>query len=162
MKIGSAQLRIEWGHLAFVAVIAAFCLWYWQDARAASTDIQNLLLIQPAAILALALCAAVVSRAIRLEDAEPSADEPPAAAASEPPHGREWRGIVVASLLLLYVIALLPVGFDVATFVFLAVSMFTLGERRPLFLLGYSAVLAVGLSYGFKVVLSVPVPTLLF
>ena len=156
MKTGSKHLRVDWAHLALVAGIAAFCLWFWFDARSASSDVQNLLVIQPAAILALALCAVIAFGAVR---AEPDAAGPESGTAARP--GREWRGVLVAVLLGLYVLALVPVGFDVATFVFLAAGMYLLGERRPVFLVGYSAVFAAAMSYGFKVMLSVPVPTLL-
>ncbi len=160
MRIGSARLRVDWGHLILVAVTAGFCLWYWQDARKASADIENLLLIQPAVILALMLCLVIACGAMKLERDEAPAGE--RAADERPRPAREWRGIAVASLLLLYVVALIPVGFDVATFVFLVAGMYALGERRPVFLLCYSGALAAFLSYSFKVMLSVPVPTLLF
>jgi hypothetical protein len=157
------RLRVEWGHLALVAGIAAFCGWYWFDARSASSNVQNLLLIQPAAILALALCAAIAYGAVTVERDGPAVAPPESAATAAPAvRKREWRGVLVAGLLGVHVVAIIPLGFDVATFAFLAAAMYLLGERRPVFLLGYSAVLAVALSYGFKVMLSVPVPTLLF
>lgn len=156
METQSQPRTMPWGHFALLAGIAAFTLWYWQDARRASSDIQNLLLIQPAAILALALCAMIVIGALRQRADETHATE------SGSWRSRHGRGIAVALLLAAYVVALVPVGFDVATFVFLAAAMYALGERRTLFLAGYSALLSGFLSYGFKVMLSVPVPTLLF
>ena len=158
MRVGSYRVRVEAGHLAFVGAIAAFCVWYWLDAREASTSIQNLLLIQPASILALGLCAMVAMSAIKVERAEAGAKP----AGGDAPSARQWRGPIVAVLLALHVATLLHVGFDVATFAFLAASMFALGERRPVFLIGYAAVFALAMSYAFKFMLSVPVPTLLF
>ena len=167
MKIGSVRLHVEWGHLAFVLFMAAFCAWFWLDARAASTNVQNLLVIQPAAIFALLLCAAIAIRLVKIEriDTAGSNPEKPAPAASVLRalwRAGELRGILIAALLGAYVFGVLLAGFDLATFLFLAAGMFLLGERRPLFLGGFSALFALALSYGFKVMLSVPVPTLLF
>jgi hypothetical protein len=160
VKIGAARLRVDWGHLALVAGLAAFCLWYWLDARSASSSTQNLLLIQPAAVLALALCAVIAWGIVTVERETPPGEPPESAVPVV--RKREWRGVLVAGLLGMLVVAVIPVGFDVATFVFLAAAMYVLGERRAIILIGYSAALAAGLSYGFKVMLSVPVPTLLF
>ncbi|MBI3044417.1 MAG: tripartite tricarboxylate transporter TctB family protein [Betaproteobacteria bacterium] len=157
MKVGSYRVRVEGGHLAFVGAIAAFCVWYWLDARAASTNVQNLLLIQPAAFLALALCVAIAAGTVKADRPDASA-EPPGAA----PSARDGRGLVVAGLLVLYVAVLLYIGFEVATFAFLAGSMYALGERRPVFLVVFSGAFAGAMSYAFKFMLSVPVPTLLF
>lgn len=158
MRIGSVRVRVEWGHLAFVGAAAAFCVWYWLDARSASTSVQNLLLIQPAAVLALILCVAIAPGAVHIERDAPRGSEARAGSFDV----REWRGVIVAGLLALYVAAVLHAGFDLATFVFLAAAMYVLGERRWLYLIGYSAVFALAMSYAFKVMLSVPVPTLLF
>ncbi len=162
MRIGSVRLVVEWGHLALVAGIAGFCVWYWLDARAASSNVQNLLLIQPAALLALGLCVVVAAGSIRVHRNRTGGDE----AAPEPEHApkhatRDWRGIQIAALLGLFVASLLCAGFDVATFVFMAAGMYVLGERRPLLLAGYSAGFAAAMSYAFKFMLSVPVPTLI-
>lgn len=165
MRIASFRLRAEWGHLAFVVAIAAFCVWYWLDARAASTSTQNLLLIQPAAILALFLCAVIAARLVRVERV---ADEARSGRESAAPPWETLRrtgalrGVLFAALLGAYVAAVLFTGFDVSTFVFLAAGMFLLGERRPLVLLGFAAFFAAALSYAFKHMLSVPVPTIFF
>ncbi|MBI3936047.1 MAG: tripartite tricarboxylate transporter TctB family protein [Betaproteobacteria bacterium] len=167
MRIGSSRLRVEWGHLAFVLAIAAFCAWYWLDARAASTSTQNLLLIQPAALLALFLCAVIATRLVNVErvaDEAKSGEESAGAAAPWEAlrHSGALRGVLFAALLGAYVAAVLFAGFDLATFVFLAAGMFLLGERRPLVLVGFAALFAAALSYSFKNMLSVPVPTIFF
>jgi len=167
MRIGSVRLHVEWGHLAFVLFMAAFCVWFWLDARAASTNVQNLLVIQPAAIFALLLCAAIAIRLVKIERMDPVEGSPGKHASAASVLRALWRagelrGILVAALLGAYVFGVPLAGFDLATFLFLAAGMFVLGERRPLFLGGFSALFALALSYGFKVMLSVPVPTLLF
>ncbi len=156
MATGSFRTRFAWGHLAFVAAVAVFCLWYWHDARRASDDVENLLLIQPAALVALLLCAVIAAGSSG--NGRPADDQ----TEGVPSSAREGRGIAVAVLLGLYVAAVIPMGFDLATFAFLAAAMYVLGERRLLVLVGYSAALALGMSYAFKSLLSVPVPTLLF
>lgn len=160
MRIGSLRLHADRGHLAFVLAVAAFCAWYWFDTRASSASVQNLLVIQPAAIVALLLCAAIAIRTVRIERVQAPEGRRPAASLLRA--SGELRGALFAVLLGAYVAGVLFVGFDLATFIFLAGGMFVLGERRPAVLAGFSALLALALSYGFKVMLSVPVPTVVF
>lgn len=164
MRTGSFRVHADWGHLAFVLAVAAFCAWYWFDARAASTSIQNLLIIQPAAIFVLLLCAAIAVRLVRIERAAEVSEKRAQAAAllRALRDSGELRGAFFAVLLGAYVAGVLFAGFDLATFLFLAAGMFVLGERRPAVLAGFSGLLALALSYGFKVMLSVPVPTIVF
>ena len=58
-------LRISFGHLALLAVICIAVIAYLLDARATSLKPNNLLLVQPAALLALVLIAMVIPQCFR-------------------------------------------------------------------------------------------------
>jgi len=75
----------------------------------------------------------------------------------------DWRVPVLMVLVGLYVLIVVTVGLaDLATFVFVAVSLMLLGERRPWAVGAYSAAFTVAVVGGLKVMLSYDVPTLLF
>ena len=54
------RYRVDWGHLAFVAVIAAAVVWYLCDAMSVSMSVNNLLFIVPVGVFAVLLCCAIV------------------------------------------------------------------------------------------------------
>jgi putative tricarboxylic transport membrane protein len=137
--------------------MVAWIIWYYFDALAASPNVQNMLLIRPATIFSLLLYALILQRSVSIERVgQPEAVEPAPA--------RDRKGLrapIVAALLVLYVAALPWIGFDVATFLFVALAMAAAGERRPWFLVAFPAVFAAALALAFRFALSVPVPTLL-
>src|SRR5690554_6828766 len=65
MRDPKTRLAVDWGHLALLLVICAVVVAYLLDARATSLKVNNLLLVQPAAILALILAALVLPQCFR-------------------------------------------------------------------------------------------------
>ena len=62
------RYRVDWGHLAFVAVIAAAVVWYLCDAMSVSMSVNNLLFIVPVGVFAV-LCAAPLCRSASIASA---------------------------------------------------------------------------------------------
>jgi|GEM_PF-5586490 hypothetical protein len=141
----------------FTSGLAVGCIWYLADAASQSTNTANLLLILPATLIAVVLCVAVIvedvvtwRRAVRAGGA---------AAAQR----LDWRVPVLMAVVGLYVLVVVTVGLaDLATFVFVAVSLVLLGERRPAVTVTYSATFTVAVVGGLKMMLSYDVATLLF
>lgn len=179
------QISVDWGHLIVLALIAGATLWYNVDARSVSTDLNNLLLLQPVAIVTLLLCLFILPQCFRVapvadEHAEPARPVPVKAEAMQTSEaapdgaapisipdatatGRDLaKMLAMGAMLGLYVFGLNVVGFDVASFVFMVASMLLCGERRPLALIAFPAILTFVTIYGFKALMPYPMPTLLF
>lgn len=174
------RLSVDWGHLIVLGLIAGATIWYNIDARSVSLDLNNLLLLQPVAIVTLVLCLFIVPQCFRYVDdtsetsaADKAADPVPGAAIPDvdaivtmPTAQSEGRDLLkmlaMGGLLGIYVFSLGMVGFDVATFLFMVASMLLCGERRPLALIAFPTILTFVTIYGFKALMPYPMPTLLF
>jgi hypothetical protein len=144
--------RIVWGHLLLLTVIVGVVIAYLLDTRAASLRINNLLLVQPASILALILAALVLPGIFpRIEATE------------EEPEKKETTGDLVRVFLLIAALAglafsLETIGFDIATFAFMVVALAICGEKRWWVNLGFSAIFTVALIYGYGSITPFPFP----
>jgi hypothetical protein len=169
MSVKGRRLSIDWGHLVVLALIAGATLWYILDARAVSTDTNNLLLIQPLSIAALILCAVIVPQCFRYDD-DMRADEEPvtskevkASDLMQPKLPTEKVEVIkmltFAALLGVFVFSLQVVGFDVAMFVFCVIGMAICGERRPLPLILFPLIVTLVVIYGFRALMPYPMIT---
>lgn len=152
---GSGQRRIViWGHLLLLGVIAAVMLAYWLDARGTSLKINNLLLVQPAAILGLVLVALVLPQVFL----KIPSDDVPDAAERRQELLNVGRVALLAGAFGIFVFSLETIGFDIATFVFVAVGLYLCGEKK-LWVIGvYSAIFTVLVVYGYQALVPYPFP----
>jgi hypothetical protein len=142
---------IMWGHLALLTFIAIVAIAYLLDARSASLSANNLLLVQPAAILALVLILFVLPQCFRRVNAD--------APAAQPTDFSELGKVAaLVAALTLFILSLEVAGFDVATFVFMLVALFICGERRWWVILPFSAVFTLLLIYGYGALIPFPFP----
>lgn len=152
MNTNQGRLVILWGHLALLAVIAAVVVAYLIDARAVSLKINNLLLVQPASVLALLLVALVVPQCFRRLSPEEAAVE----------HGESLSDLgkigALAACFGAFAATLELVGFDVATFLFLVAALFICGERRWWLNLVFSAAFTLVVIYGYGALTPFPFP----
>jgi hypothetical protein len=155
--------KVSWGHLAFLAAVAAYAIWRLIDARAASTSFQNLLLIEPVVIVTLLLVAVIAIGLFRAKPEEAAPVEEVPADPDAPPEDdrRNVLQAFAAMGLTAIFLALIPyLGLDVATTVFIATALLLQRERRPLMVLGVALILGFGLVHAFKAILPTPIPTL--
>lgn len=144
--------RIVWGHLLLLTAIVGVVIAYLLDTRAASLRVNNLLLVQPASILALILAALVLPGIFpRSETTEDETEK------------KETTGDLVRIFLLIVALAglafsLETIGFDIATFVFMVVALAICGEKRWWVNLGFSAAFTVALIYGYGSITPFPFP----
>lgn len=144
--------------ILFTSVLAVGCIWYLADAASQSTNAANLLLILPATLITVALCVAVIVQDIVTWRRASRAGD-----AAEWTERLDWRVPVLMALVGLYVLVVVTAGIaDLATFVFVAVSLVLLNERRLWAVVTFSAAFTVAVVGGLKVMLSYDVPTLLF
>jgi len=150
----AGQRRVDWGHLALLLLICGVVVAYLLDARATSLKINNLLLVEPAAIIALILAAFVLPQCFqrKSEDGEGALDSPP----------ESWRNLAKVAALAAafgaFALSLEIAGFDVATFLFVALGLYICGERK-LWVIGlFSAVFTLVIVYGYQMLVPYPFP----
>lgn len=147
----SHRIVVNWGHLALLGAIGGVIAAYLLDARATSLKVNNLLFVQPAALVGLLLVALVVPQCFRRRPA----DE--AAAPSQPLSHLAKSGALMAAMVA-FALSMEWVGFDVATFAFMVVGLWLCDERKWLVNLGFSAVFTVLLIYGYGAIIPFPFP----
>lgn len=166
MRINGHSYTLDYGHLALVGLIGGATLWYLFDARAVSTSVNNILLVQPTAIFALVLCLLILPQCFHRVADEAAA---PAKAKEEeydplmPKLPTERSDLIrmggLGAALGVFVFSLDIVGFDIAIFFFTAASMAICGERRPARLLLYSLAVTICTVYGFRALIPFPMAT---
>jgi len=165
MRIGRQEYRVDYGHLAFLTLIAAYISWFLYDAISVSRSVNNILLVAPVGVFGLFMALLVFPQCLKRADAAVVEDKPEEYDPLAPKLPTE-RSQVVRMLLLggahgLLVLFLVYIGFDVAIFLFAAAAMAICGERRPLYLIGVPAAITIVGIYGFRALMSFPMPTLL-
>lgn len=148
--------------LLFVAALAGLSGWYLWDAVSVSTRVANLILIAPGVTIILVLCLSVIVSVLRhpRRAAPPQDDALGTEAAPPPARSTVWRILALMVLVGLFV-WMLPYGFDVVTFGFVAGSLVLLGERNPLVIIGYPALFAALVVWGLRNTLSYSIPGLI-
>ncbi|WP_026380454.1 tripartite tricarboxylate transporter TctB family protein [Afifella pfennigii] len=147
----SHRIVVNWGHLALLAVIGSVIAAYLLDTRATSLRVNNLLFVQPAALIGLLLVLLVVPQCFRRRPA--GAEAEPAQPLS---HLAKAAGLMAALVAL--ALSMERIGFDVATFCFLLAALRLCGERNWFVNLGYSAVFTAILIYGYGTIIPFPFP----
>jgi hypothetical protein len=159
LHLAGRQVVVDAPHVAFVSAIVGFCAWYLFDARSASTNVQNLLLVEPAAILVFVLYIVILRDAVTVERLGASL---PSVSQREKLAPRFRRRIFGAMALLgLYVLTMAEIGFDIATFLYVLATLCLLGERRISVLLLVPLLFSAIVIYAFGTLLSLPVPLLM-
>jgi hypothetical protein len=157
MKDPNTRRTVDWGHLALLLLICGVVIAYLLDARATSLKANNLLLVEPAAIVALILAAMVLPQCFRRKQIEEADGE--AAAPKE-----SWLDLgkvaALAAAFGAFAISLETVGFDVATFVFTALGIYICGERRVWLIALFSAAFTAAIVYGYQLLVPYPFPLL--
>ena len=163
MRIGGHDYRVDWTHLVFITLIAAFIVWYWMDARAVSLSVNNLLLVQPLAIFALLMYLLIIPQCFRRADAEEEPDVPAVAdplAPALPTEGKELGRVALLGVALgIFVFSLQLLGFDIAIWMFALATMLICGERRPIPLAVYPLAVTLFTVYGFRALMPYPMVT---
>jgi hypothetical protein len=158
INISGRRIAIDLPHLAFATAIAGWSAWFFRDAWRSAPDIENLILIAPAATAAIILYGFVAAGCFQFVagDAELEPLRPPLAASIT---------IKIAgsmALLAAFVIAGPLIGFDIASFVYIFTMMLFLGERRILVLLLVPLIFCIAAIYCFNAILSTPLPLFFF
>lgn len=157
-------LRIDWGPICFVLSIALISSLYLIDTVSVSTNRNNVILVLPLSALIIGLCSVVIVRNIHWgkkdsQHTRPANSEPSESSAEVSQSPRDMlRALALLSLLGGYVLTFEWIGFDVATFIFIALSLLLLGHRKPWFVFTYSLIFTLVVIGGAMALLSYPMP----
>lgn len=135
--------------LAVLLVLTSFVILYGVDSVRASTHVLNLIFVLPLTVIVLCLC--LIQFVRQVPKIKQEAEETQSTAGI----------LTVVVLFSAYVLSLNWLGFDVGTFVFLGAFLWFHGERRLLWLVGYSLSFALLMSLFFSMMLPYPMPMLL-
>jgi hypothetical protein len=163
-KMNEAR-RVHLEHLAFLVAMAGFVIWYFWTCVSAAFTFENLILIGPVAVAALLLASYIFASEIfgySRRRTSPINGEAPstAVAAVNVKRGSDRVSVAMMVLFFLFVAAIPYGGFDVASFWYIAVVLFVLGERRVYFVLPLALFTSLGISLIALALLTYPVPTL--
>lgn len=150
--------QAPYAELALPVLFLTVTVWYLVDSYRASATIENLLLILPTSVVVLTLCAWIALRTLVLT---PSRQEEEALLEEEKPKEKKVSVLGAMIILAAYVLSMGFIGFDVATFLFIAALMFLQGERRIGWLIGFSLIFAFLVSLFFQYMIPYPMPMLL-
>ena len=149
------KISVDWGHLLTVMGMGAWALWYLQDLRAASLDIENTLLVQPLIIVFLAMLVAVIPQCLRKE----------ALPESLKPEKLSRQGFLkILGLMVSFsvmVVAMFEIGFDISVFTFCLIALLIGGERRWWVLILFSAITTVLIIKGYQLLVPFQMPNIL-
>lgn len=129
--------------------LAGLVIWYLFDAYQASNHFANLILILPVSIVVLVLCGIEFISQLRGSH-EPPPDLDPIASM-----------LPVILLFITFVVTLEWLGFDVGTCLFIVAFLWLHGERRIVWIVGYSITFALLMSLFFSKMLPYPMPMLI-
>jgi hypothetical protein len=147
------RLIVDWGHLALLMFISVVVLAYLLDARATSLRTNNLLLVEPAAIIALIFVALIVPQCFRRASGKEEAELETGETLSE-----LGKVAALAAGFGAFVVSLETAGFDVATFLFTAYGLYVCGERKLWLIALYSAIFTAIIVYGYQMLVPFPFP----
>jgi|GEM_PF-276661 len=152
----AGAVEIDWGQLLLLAFIGGWILVFLLDARSTSLSVHNLLLVEPAAIIGLLLCVAVLPQCFRRRAVSVATEE---ALAKRRRERAELANIaLLAAAFGAFVSTLETVGFDVGCWLFTAVAIYICGERRWWVNLSFTTVLTLVLIYGYRAMIPFPFP----
>ncbi|SDG87988.1 tripartite tricarboxylate transporter TctB family protein [Pelagibacterium luteolum] len=141
-------------HLIFLAIAAVVTAFISSSAVSASAQLHNLVIVAPVAAAIAVLVVFIAIRALR-QPREPQTESDKASDLAS-----TFADLGLLALFALFCIALTPIGFDAATFLFVWIGVVLGGERRwwlpPL----YSAAFTLLLVFGLGSLFPFPMPML--
>jgi len=160
MQIHKWNIQADWGHILLATFIAVTSLWYFFDARSASQSLYNLIMIGPcvAAIVILYIVTLIMEVRINPIDAKNTAQELSLRDLLEP---SSVRNAAMMVLLVVYVLVLTPLGFEIASFLFIGLSLIFQGEYRMGRILIFSIIFSAFATWLIKLLSLAPIPTTL-
>lgn len=171
-----SKYQCDWGHIGFLIALLLVIAFYLVDAAIASRKAENLMMILPVSLIGIGICLWQIRLSIAPRSSDPNTaqqsarNDPSAApdttnAAAESAIQRglfKYRVPIFMGLLGLYLVGLIYVAFDLATFLFIWLSLVLQGERRKVLAFMYALLFALGVTWCLKLMVPFPVTTVFF
>jgi len=159
MRRSLGSIEVDWGHLLLLLFIGGWIVTYLIDTRATSLSINNLLLVQPTAVIGLILCLVVLPQCFRQTSPARAAVSPEELEAERRRElGELGKIALLAAAFGAFVTSLETVGFDVACWLFTAIGLYICGERRLWLIALFTTIFTVLLIYGYRAMIPFPFP----
>lgn len=153
------KARFNFPELGLASFFLVLGCWYLFDAYQASPSSENMLLILPAAVVVICLSLWIIGSTLYktplIDTVEPQSEK------ETSPEKKPVSVLSAMCILAGFVLSMDWIGFDVATFLFMVALMFLQGERRLVWLGGFSLIFAVLTSLFFEYMIPYPMPMLL-
>lgn len=158
MQINNWKIQTDWGHLLLVTLLTGASIWYFFDARSASGSVYNLIMIAPcvAAIAVLYLITLVMEIRVHVDDSEHSEKAQSLRGLLE---ASSVRNVAMMTLLIVYVLVLELLGFEIATFFFIGLSLLLQGETRFAHVAAFSILFSIFATWLVSTLSLAPIPT---
>jgi len=141
------------GHFIFILFIVTFHIWFFFDIIKKSTRMEHLLFVLPLVTIACVLGVVIIYNFKNEQLVQPSQNNQLTI---------DKRIPLLMLALCGYILGLIYVGFDISTFLFLACSLWLMGERKFWVIFPYSIALTILCVFGLREMVSIPFPTLFF
>lgn len=165
------QHYIDWGHLGFLSAIIVFIVWFLWTSAAASLTFSNLILIGPVGLFAFLLSiylAAIEIIKFRVEPKIAQLDQISGHTKADRfravvgparfRNGSLKKTFLLMGLFGLFVAAISYCGFDIASFFFLTITTWALGERRFFFIVALALCVSGSISFVALAMPTYPIP----
>ncbi len=158
MQIFKWRLQADWGHILLTTLMLIASIWYFFDAKSVSPSIYNIILIAPcvAAIAVLYLITLMLEVQVHSVD---DGDRHNGKSLRDFLQPETVRNAGMMVLLVVYVLVLTPLGFEIASFFFIALSLLLQGEFRFGRVLIFSVVFSGFATWLIKLLSLSPIPT---
>lgn len=143
--------RVSWAPLLLVTLLAGVAASYLVEARGVSLSPQNLLLLQPTAWLVLLLWAVLALGYLRTPVLPQEGPRESWADVS--------RVVAMVAAFAGFILALEPLGYDIAIWGFTLIALIIGGERNKVALVVFPPVFGLAMIYGFRLLVPYPFPT---
>ncbi len=152
-----SKYHCDWGHISFLVALLLIISLYLMDSIMASRKAENLMMILPVCLIGIGICLWQIRLSTR-----PRASTPPSETTKTETHLFKYRVPIFMGLLGLYLVGLIYVAFDVATFLFIWLSLLMQGEQRKFLAFFYALLFAVGVTWCLKLMVPFPFTTMFF
>ncbi len=177
-----SKYQCDWGHISFLLALLLAISFYFSDAFLASQKAENLMMILPVSLIGVGICLWQIFLSIKprdpikpgVADHESTQHSPSTHSTSEsvlsaqpetsPNETRlfKYRVPIFMGLLGLFLIGLIYVAFDIATFLFVWLSLLMQGEQKKLLAFFYSLIFALAVTWCLKLMVPFPFTTFFF
>lgn len=158
MQIYKWRLQADWGHISLATLLVVASIWYFFDAKNVSDSIYNIILIAPCVAAITILYLITLMLEVRVHSVDNN-DIQSGKTLRDFLRPETIRNAGMMVLLVVYILVLTPLGFEIASFLFIALSLLLQGEFRFGRILIFSALFSAFATWLIKLLSLAPIPT---